>query len=83
MTPIAAYLSALGSVVVSPDHVVRCRVLQALEALVSVDGREDYPISVGDVVTVAALEQPIRFLEPEGALPFWDLLRQKAQLLPS
>ncbi len=83
VTPIAAYLSALGSVVVSPDHVVRCRVLQALEALVSVDGREDYPIRVGDVVTVAALEQPIRFLEPEGALPFWDLLRQKAQLLPS
>jgi len=83
VTPIAAYLSALGSVVVSPDQVVRCRVLQALEALVSVDGREDYPIGVGDVVTVAALEQPIRFLEPEGALPFWDLLRQKAQLLPS
>ena len=26
---------------------------------------------------------PIRFLEPEGAVPFWDLLRQKAQLLPS
>jgi len=83
VTPIAAYLSALGSVVVSPDQVVRCRVLQALEALVSVDGREDYPIGVGDAVTVAALEQPIRFLEPEGAVPFWDLLRQKAQLLPS
>ena len=83
VTPIAAYLSALGSVVVSPDQVVRCRVLEALEALVSVDGREDFPIGVGDAVTVAALEQPIRFLEPEGAVPFWDLLRQKAQLLPS
>ncbi|MFH0751267.1 MAG: NAD(+)/NADH kinase [Chloroflexota bacterium] len=83
VTPIAAYLSTLGSVVVSPDQVVRCRVLEALEALVSVDGREDFPIGVGDVVTVAALEQPIRFLEPEGAVPFWDLLRQKAQLLPS
>jgi NAD+ kinase len=83
VTPIAAYLSALGSVVVSPDQVVRCRVVQALEALVSVDGREDYPIGVGDTVTVAAHEQPIRFLEPDGAVPFWDLLRQKAQLLPS
>jgi NAD+ kinase len=83
VTPIAAYLSALGSVVVSPDQVVRCRVLEALEALVSVDGREDFPIGVGDAVTVAALEEPIRFLEPEGAIPFWDLLRQKAQLLPS
>jgi NAD+ kinase len=83
VTPIAAYLSALGSVVVSPDQVVSCRVVEALEALVSVDGREDFPIGVGDVVTVAALEQPIRFLEPEGAVPFWDLLRQKARLLPS
>ncbi|MFH1474810.1 MAG: NAD(+)/NADH kinase [Chloroflexota bacterium] len=83
VTPIAAYLSALGSVVVSPDLVVRCRVLEALEALVSVDGREDFPIGVGDEVTVAALAQPIRFLEPEGAVPFWDLLRQKARLLPS
>jgi NAD+ kinase len=83
VTPIAAYLSALGSVVVSPDQVVRCRVMEAHEALVSIDGREDFPIHVGDVVTVAALEQPLRFLEPEGAVPFWDLLRQKAQLLPS
>jgi len=83
VTPIAAYLSALGSVVVSPDQVVRCRVLEAHEALVSVDGREDFPVEVGDAVTVAALEHPVRFLEPEGAVPFWDLLRQKAQLLPS
>jgi NAD+ kinase len=83
VTPIAAYLSALGSVVVSPDQVVRCRVVEALEALVSVDGREDFPVRVGDAVTVAALDPPIRFLEPEGAVPFWDLLRQKAQLLPS
>ncbi len=83
VTPIAAYLSALGSVVVSPDQVVGCRIVEAHEALVSIDGREDFWLGVGDLVTVAALDQPIRFLEPEGAVPFWDLLRQKAQLLPS
>lgn len=83
VTPIAAYLSALGSVVVSPEQVVRCRVVQAHEALVAIDGREDFVLEVGDVVTVAAYDRPIRFLEPEGAVPFWDLLRQKAQLLPS
>jgi NAD+ kinase len=83
VTPIAAYLSALRSIVVRPDHVVRCRLIQAHEALVAVDGREDYALEVGEVVTVAAFERPIRFLEPEGAIPFWDLLRQKAQLLPS
>jgi NAD+ kinase len=83
VSQIAAYLSAIRSVVVSPEHVVRCRVAEAHEVLVSIDGREDVRLAVGDVVTVAALQRAVRFLEPDGALPFWDLLRQKAQLLPS
>jgi NAD+ kinase len=83
VTPIAAYLSAIRSVVVNPSQVIRCRVVEAHEALVSIDGRVDIPLSIGDVVTIGAYEHPIRFLEPDGALPFWDLLRQKAELLPS
>jgi NAD+ kinase len=83
VTPIAGYLSAIRSVVVSPHQTVRCRVVDAYEALVSIDGREDIAIRVGDVVEVRALERPIRFVEPEGALPFWDLLRTKVALLPS
>jgi NAD+ kinase len=83
VTPIAAYLSAIRSVVVSPAQVVRCRVVDAHEALVSVDGREDLPIAVGDIVEVHALDRPIRLIEPKGAQPFWDLLRHKVELLPS
>jgi NAD+ kinase len=83
VTPIAGYLSAIRSIVVSPLQVVRCRVLDAHEALVSIDGREDLPIRVGDVVEVRALDRPLRFVEPRGALPFWDLLRTKVELLPS
>jgi NAD+ kinase len=83
VTPIAGYLSAIRSIVVSPRQVVRCHVLDAFEALVSIDGREDRRLHVGDVVEVRALERPIRFIEPEGALPFWDLLRTKVELLPS
>ena len=83
VTPIAGYLSAIRSIVVSPSQVVRCRVLDAHEALVSIDGREDRRIQVGDVVEVRALDRPIRFVEPDGALPFWDLLRTKVELLPS
>ncbi len=82
VTPIAGYLSAIRSVVVSPRQVVRCRVLDAHEALVSIDGREDRRIEVGDVVEVCALERPVRFLEPAGSQPFWDLLRTKVELLP-
>ena len=83
VTPIAAYLSAIRSVVVSPKQVVRCTVVDAYEALVSVDGREDIPVRVGDVVEVSAVERPIRLIAPEGAQPFWDLLRHKVALLPS
>jgi NAD+ kinase len=83
VTPIAAYLSAIRSVVVSPQQVVRCRVVDAHEALVSVDGREDLPLAVGDTVEVRGVERPIRLVEPHGAQPFWDLLRHKIELLPS
>lgn len=83
VTPIAGYLSALRSIVVSPRQVVRCRVVDAFEALASIDGREDHRLQVGDVVEVRALERPIRFVEPTGAMPFWDLLRTKVALLPS
>jgi len=83
VTPIAAYLSSIRSVVVSPTQVVRCTVVDAYEALVSIDGREDLTIAVGDVVEVRAVEQPIRLIEPVGAQPFWDLLRHKVALLPS
>jgi NAD+ kinase len=83
VTPIAGYLSTIRSVVVRPVAVVRCRVLDAHEALVSVDGHEDIPIGVGDVVEVRAIDRPVRLVEPAGSLPFWDLVRQKVELLPS
>ena len=83
VTPIAGYLSAIRSVVVGPDQMVRCRVVDAHEALVSIDGREDVPIEVGDVVEVRASSGRSGSSSREGALPFWDLVRHKVQLLPS
>jgi NAD+ kinase len=83
VTPIAGYLSAIRSVVVSPRQTVTARVVDAHEALVSIDGREDLPVAVGDVVEVSVGPRPIRFVEPDGAVPFWDLLRRKVELLPS
>jgi len=83
VTPIAGYLTTIRSVVVGAEAVVRCRIVDAHEALVSVDGREDIPLVVGDVVEVRAIERPVRLVEPEGSLPFWDLFRQKVELLPS
>jgi NAD+ kinase len=82
VTPIAAYLTALRSVVVAPRHTVTVRVVAAHDVQVSIDGREDIPVAVGDSVQVRARERPIRFVEPHGQIPFWELLRQKAELLP-
>ena len=67
----------------------RQTVLMALSSLlgspraISIDGREDHPLAVGDTVHVRALERPLRLVEPSDAQPFWDLLRQKAELLPA
>jgi NAD+ kinase len=83
VTPIAAYLTPLRSTVVGPQHVVRLRVEAAHDAMLSIDGREDVPLRVGDRVEVRARARPIDFIQTRGALPFWDLLRQKAELLPA
>jgi NAD+ kinase len=82
VTPVAAYLSSIRSIVVGPSHVVVVRILDGPECIMSIDGREDHPLRVGDSVRITALEQPLRLVQPRGALPFWDLLRQKAALLP-
>ena len=83
VTPIAAYLSAVRSIVVGPQHPVRLRVIDGGDCMVSIDGREDHALSVGHAVEVRALERPLRLVEPAGALDFWELLRRKAALLPA
>ncbi len=83
LTPIAAYLSAIRSVVVGEEHAIEVRILETPGCLVSIDGHEDVPLSAGDLVRIRLRERPLRFVEPDGALPFWELLRRKAELLPS
>ncbi len=83
ITPVAAYLSPLHSVVAGEDHEVDLTLREAHDgALVSLDGQLDLPLSVGDRVEVRALAEPMRMIEPTGSTPFYDLLRTKAALLP-
>lgn len=83
ITPVAAYLSPLHSVVAGEDHVVHLTLRESHDgALVSLDGQADLPMRVGDRVEVRALEEPLRMIEPAGSTPFYDLLRTKASLLP-
>jgi len=83
ITPVAAYLSPLHSVVAGEDHVVQLTLREASDpAVVSIDGQWDVELAPGDRVEVRALPEPLRLLEPAGATPFYDLLRTKAGLLP-
>jgi NAD+ kinase len=83
ITPVAAYLSSLHSVVAGEEHVVTLTLRAApAGAVVSVDGQWDLPMLAGDRVEVRALEVPLRLIEPSGATPFYDLLRTKASRLP-
>ncbi|MFM2098456.1 MAG: putative ATP-nad kinase [Chloroflexota bacterium] len=82
VTPIAAYLATLRSVVVAPSQGVTCTLVQGDDAVVSVDGWVDQVIGVGDRVTVTESPEPVQFIELPGLAPFWDLVRQKVELLP-
>ncbi len=83
ITPVAAYLSPLHSVVAGEVHEVHLTLREAQDgALISIDGQEDMPMAVGDRVEVRALAEPLRMVEPAGSTPFYDLLRTKAALLP-
>ena len=82
VAPVAAYLAGIRSVVVGPHHTVTVRIESAHDVLISIDGHDDRPLAVGDAVSVRARERPIRFVRPRGAPDFWDLLRQKVELLP-
>ena len=83
ITPVAAYLSSLHSVVAGEEHVVIMTLRAApTGAVVSIDGQWDLPMVAGDRVEVRALEVPLRLIEPSGVTPFYDLLRTKASRLP-
>ena len=83
VTPVAAYLSSLHSVVAGEEHVVTMARRSAPHgAVVSIDGQWDLPMAAGDRVEVRALEVPMRLIEPPGTTPFYDLLRTKASRLP-
>jgi NAD+ kinase len=83
ITPVAAYLSPLHSVVAGERQEVDLTLREAHDgALISIDGQQDLPMAVGDRVEVRALPEPLRMVEPTGSTPFYDLLRTKASLLP-
>ena len=83
VTPAAAYLSPVRSVVVGEQHVVRLTLrLAASAAVISLDGQWEIPMQVGETLEVRGLPVPLRMVQPAGSTPFYDLLRTKASLLP-
>ncbi len=83
VTPVAAYLSPIRSVVVGEQHVVRLTLrLAAAAAVISLDGQWEIPMQVGETLEVRALPVPLRMVQPTGSTPFYDLLRTKSSLLP-
>ena len=65
-----------------PQHVVTVRVLEAPTAWSASTAARTCRCTLGDEVHVTAREQPIRFVEPRGALPFWELLAQEGHAPP-
>ena len=84
ITPGAAYLSPLRSVVAGEDQVVRLTLQQATTgALVSIDGQWDLEMAVGDAVEVRALAVPLRLIEPTGSVACWSHSSRAGRRLPT
>ena len=70
VTPVAAYLSPLHSVVAGEDQEVDLTLREAHDgALVSLDGQVDLPMRIGDRVEVRALPEPMRLIQPDRQHP--------------
>ena len=84
ITPVAAYLSPLHSVVAGEDHVVASHPARGARRRRRQPRRPGATCrcAVGDRVEVRALPEPMRLIQPTGSTPFYDLLRTKASLLP-
>ena len=66
-----------------PAHTVRVRIVDGPRASSASTAATTIPSQSATRSRFARCERPMRFIEPKDALPFWDLLRQKAELLPA
>jgi NAD+ kinase len=77
LSPIVPHLCSAYSLVLPPAAVVRLRVSSAHQAILSVDGHVDSPLSDGAVVTVRQGSSRARFLRIRPRNSFYRSLEQK------
>jgi NAD+ kinase len=68
LTPVAPHIAAARPLVLPPDSVVDLTVTADTDAIVSIDGQVDLPLSDGDTISVcrsAHMARFVRFSEPE------------------
>jgi NAD+ kinase len=80
VTPIAAHMVFDRSLVLTADERVTVEVLGPEPGLLSADGRESLELPVGSRVRIGAAPNPARFVRPEGAPAFFELVRDKFDL---
>ena len=74
----AAYVRAIGNAMAQMGGTADP--VGALTGLLSADGRESLELPVGSRVRIGAAPNPARFVRPEGAPAFFELVRDKFDL---
>jgi NAD+ kinase len=80
VTPIAAHMVFDRSIVLSEHQRVTVEVLGEEAGLLSADGRESLELPVGTRVRIAPAPMPARFVRPDTAPAFFELVRDKFDL---
>lgn len=77
VTPVAAHMVFDRSLVLAADERVTIEVLGEESGLLSADGRESLELPVGTRVRIGAASRPSRFVRPDDAPAFHELVRGK------
>ncbi len=77
LLPIAPHLSSAYTMVLAPTAVVKLRITTAHQAILSIDGHINIPISSGAIITIKHSDKTARFLRIHPETSFYSSLEQR------
>jgi len=77
ITPVAAHMTSARSVVVPPTALIELRVATDHQAVLSIDGQVDQPISSSEAVSVGLSPYVCRFLRLGEPSDYYEVLGQR------
>lgn len=81
LTPVSPHIAAARPLVLPPDSIVELTVSADKDAIVSIDGQVDAPLTTGDTVTVRRSPHRARFVRFSSPADYYGLLAERLDWL--